>query len=66
MFACQFDNNLFALLLFEGICLLFILKRKYIAMYNELSSELVYRIELLQRASLELVRNELNEKTTLK
>jgi hypothetical protein len=31
MFACQFDNNLFAWFLIEGICLLFIKKQKYIA-----------------------------------
>jgi hypothetical protein len=47
MFACQFDNNLFSLFLFEGICLFFFFNR-----YNELRSELVYRIDLLQRAGL--------------
>jgi hypothetical protein len=47
IFACQFDNNLFALLLFEGISHVAIVKTK-VYRYNELRSELVYRIELQQ------------------
>jgi hypothetical protein len=50
MFACQFDDNLFALLLFEGICHSNIKNEVY--RYNELRSEVFYKIELLQRAGL--------------
>jgi hypothetical protein len=57
MFACQFDNNLFALLLFEGIC--YGNSKAKVYRYNELRSELVYRIELLQRAGLGAGTNEL-------
>jgi hypothetical protein len=49
MFACQFDNNFYALLLFEGICHSNS-EHKSIS-NNELHPELVYRIEL-QRAGL--------------
>jgi hypothetical protein len=52
MFACQFDNNLFALLFCLKGFVIAIVKPK-IYRYKELRSELVYRIELLQRAGLE-------------
>jgi hypothetical protein len=51
MFACHFDKNLFALLLFEGSNVIAIVKTK-VHCYNKLSLELVYRIELQQRAGL--------------
>jgi hypothetical protein len=50
IFACHFDKNLFALLLFKGIC--HSNNKKKVSRYNELSSELIYRIELQQRAGL--------------
>jgi hypothetical protein len=50
MFACQLDNNLFALLLFERIC--HSNSKNESILYNELRLELVYRTELLQRAGL--------------
>jgi hypothetical protein len=56
MFACQFDNNLFALLLSEGICHSNRVKTK-VYRYSALRSELVYN----KRGS-ELVRNELTSK----
>jgi hypothetical protein len=46
MFACQFDNNLFALLLFEGIC-------HSNSKYESISLQrATLGIELLQRAGL--------------
>jgi hypothetical protein len=51
IFACQFDNNLFALL-FKGFVIAIVKTKVY--RYNELRAELLYRIELLhvQRAGL--------------
>jgi hypothetical protein len=50
MFACQFDNNLFALLMFEGIC-------HSNSQYESISLQQAthgvgLQIELLQRAGL--------------
>jgi hypothetical protein len=56
--ACQFDNNAFALLLFEGICLLFIKKESISLQQATLEACLQNKNSYNERVS-ELVRNEL-------
>jgi hypothetical protein len=52
MFACQFANTEPVCLIFDGRDLFVIYLKTKVYHHNELSSELVYRTELLQQAGL--------------
>jgi hypothetical protein len=50
MFACQFDNNFWRCFCWKGFVIAIVTTNVY--RYNELRSDLVYRIYLLQLAGL--------------